>query len=149
MPVEHGDQRLRLVEIGVLAGHLEQRHAGARHVGVVVERAAVQPLAGAVGMEQAAVLVAHRVHDEAPGAHRRGQPVVALEDGRRVGERGDHQAVPVGQHLVVPARPHPLVAHRLELGAQDGESLLLRIAQQGRGAIAMEDIVMLPVAFGA
>ena len=56
MTVEHGDQRLGLVEIGGLAGDLEQGETGARHVGVVVERAAMQPLAGAVGMEQPAVL---------------------------------------------------------------------------------------------
>ena len=146
MPVEHGDQRLRLVEVAHLAGRLEQRDAGARHVGVVVERAAMQPLAGAMGMEQPAVVVAHPVHDEAPGADRGGQPVVALEHGGGVGERGDHQAVPVGQHLVVPARPHALVAHRLQPGAQAGQSLLLGVAQQRRRAIAMQDGVMLPVA---
>ena len=77
---------------------------------------------------------------------RGGQPVVALEHGGGVGERGDHQAVPVGQHLVVPARPDALVAHRLQPGAQARQPLLLGVAQQRRRAVAMQDGVMLPVA---
>ena len=59
-------------------------------------------LAGAMGVEQPAILIAHRVHHEAPGADRGGEPVVALEGGGGIGQRCDHQAIPVGQDLVVP-----------------------------------------------
>ena len=130
MIVEHGHQRLGLLDIGCVASHLEHGETGARHVGIVVERATVKPLAGAVGVEEPAVLVAHAIHHEAPGAGCGGKPVVALEDGGGVGQRRDHQAVPVGQNLVIPARPDTLVAHGLKLGAQDGEALLLFIAQE-------------------
>jgi hypothetical protein len=91
MPVQHVDQRLRLVDIARFAGRLEERHAGARHVGIVVERAAMQPLAEPRRMEQSSVLIAHRVHHEAPGAARGGEPVVAPKHGGGIGERGDHQ----------------------------------------------------------
>ena len=46
-----------------------------------------------------------------------GQPLGPLEHPRGVGERGDHQAVPVGQHLVVPAGADAAGAPRQQLGA--------------------------------
>ena len=108
----------------------------------------MQPLAGAMGVEQPAIRVAHRVHHEAPGADGGGQPVVALEGGGGIGQGCDHQAVPVGQDLVVPARPDAPVADGLQPGAQARQPPFLVLAQQGGRAVAVQDGVVLPISLG-
>ena len=65
---------------------------------------------------------------------------------RRVGQRSDHQPVPVGQHLVVPAGADAPGAARKQLGAHGGERLLLLRGAELEVGEAVEDGVAFPVA---
>ena len=96
-------------------------------------------------MGEAAVLL-HVLHDEAEGGGGGGQPLGAVEHARGVGERGDHQAVPVGQHLVVPAGADAVGAARQQLEAHVRQRLLVGGRAQQRVAQAVEDGVAFPVA---
>src|SRR5690606_33341343 len=78
--------------------------------GVVVEEAGDGGLAGAVAVEEAAVGRAHRLKQEVGGAGG-GLGVAAVAEGAGgAGQRGDHEPVPVREHLVVEARARALVA---------------------------------------
>ena len=53
------------------------------------------------------------------------EPFRLVEDGAGAGERGDRQAVPVGEHLVVAAGLRPRLAQREEFRPRGGERRLL------------------------
>ena len=86
------------------------------------------------------VAAGHRFCDETKRSGGHVDPGGLAENGRGVGQACDHQAVPIGQHLVVPARPDALVAHRLEPGAQDSETMLVLVVQQHRCAVATQEL---------
>ena len=102
---------------------------------------------GAPGMAQAAVL-GDVGEDEGKGGLGRRQPGGLVEGRAGGGEGRDHQAVPVGEHLVVPLRRHARRAGGEQPGAASGQHLLQgRVAQPPRRA-AVEDGPAFPVAAG-
>ena len=100
--LERGAPALGGGEAGRIVGGLIEAQRGPDHVGVVAGVALHLGLAGAIGVGEAAVRL-HALADEIEGGGRGFQPIGAVEHACGMGERGDHQAVPVGQHLVVPA----------------------------------------------
>ena len=138
-------QRSAAVRKAALVGRLQQAQRAPDHVGVVAGGAGRLGLAGAPGMGEPAVLL-HVLHDEAEGGGGGLQPLGAVEHARGVGERGDHQPVPVGQHLVVPAGANAARAARQQLAAHVRQGLLLGGRAQQRIAQAVEDGVAFPVA---
>ncbi len=64
-----------------------------------------------------------------------------------MGERGDHQAVPVGEHLVVPAGSDAAVAAREQFFAQGGEPAFLIVRMQIERIETIENDVAFPIAF--
>ncbi len=75
-----------------------------------------------------AVALGHRFGDETECAGRKLDPFLFAEEPARIGERGDHQAVPVGEHLVVEAGANALRADLKKLLAQRREPLLVLYA---------------------
>ena len=69
-------------------------------------------------MEEAAVRAAHLREHEARGALGGNLVRGAPQHARPLGQRGDHEAVPVGQHLVVLERVHPGLARGEEARAR-------------------------------
>ncbi len=94
-----------LVEKLALAGRLEQRQRGADHGGEIRRQPRKQQLPGAPRMAEP-VALGHRCGDEVEGAARHRNPRRLAEHDAGVDQRRDHQAVPVGQNLVVEAGPH-------------------------------------------
>ena len=95
-------------------------------------------------MEQASI-VFHPCTDEVEGFLRSLEPIGALECAGRIGERRNHQSVPIGKHLVIEtgtdaARPscQQLAAHRSEA------ALSFRIAKLD-GVEAIENGEVLPI----
>ena len=78
---------------------------GARHIGIAVRKRRVLSLARTVGMKQT-VTIAESVTNEAEGLLRRLDPFGSTECRPGIGDAGDHQAVPVDQHLVVASGTH-------------------------------------------
>ena len=145
VPVQHLGPGLRLAQIGAFPGRFGEQQGGLAHLGVVVERGRVAEPAVAPGVPEPAVL-GHVPDDEGKGGLGGGQPGGLAERRGGARQRRDHQAVPVGQHLVVPARPHPRAARRQEPGAQLGQLGFLGGLSQPRAARAVEDGLALPVA---
>ena len=73
------------------------------------------------------------------------EPGRLVEDLAGIGERRDHQAVPVGQHLVVEAGPHARCAGGKQLCAQRGKPLLVLLAARKR-LETIENIVAFEIA---
>ena len=87
---------------------------------------------GPPGMEQAAFRRGEPVGQEIEGGFGGGDPVGPLKDAAGERQRGDHQAIPVDQDLVVAQGRDAFVAHREQAGTAVGEeSFLGRIAQTG------------------
>src|SRR5205807_4437073 len=79
--------------------------------------------------------------------------LILLERQVRLGERGEHPAVPAGQDLLVARRPHALRAHAVQLalaaGSDVGELLQGDTLVRGdalRIARNIENVVAFPVA---
>ena len=91
----------RIVEEGALARDLEERERRPRHVGVVVEKLGLLDLAVSCRVAQPAALP-HDIDNVVvrPLGHR--EPGRLGKNDRSLGQRRDHEAVPIGQHLVVP-----------------------------------------------
>ena len=105
------EQRLGVAQPLGVPGGAGQREQALRHVGVVLQDPGVAP--GATvdgGPEQAPV---HGVQGaQQVGADRRGlHQVGAVQQRPRLGQRGDGQPVPGGDHLVVAGRLRPGGAH--------------------------------------
>ena len=107
----------RLLEPARLAGRDVQLVEPVRDVGVVVEEAGVLGDAVAVRAVEAALGRRERAEQELAEASRRVEPVVALEARAGLGERGEREAVPGGDRLVVAQRLRPLLAPLEQLGA--------------------------------
>src|SRR5581483_318281 len=78
------------------------------------------------------VAFAHGAGNEIESASRDLAPRWLFEQQTCVAERGDHQAVPVGQNFVVEAGTHALVAHRKQFYAQRRKPLLIFISARLR-----------------
>ena len=109
MRVERALPGQRLLEIGALAGRLVQRQRGADHGGEVGGEAREEQPAVAPGMAEP-VAAGHACGDEVEGARGHLDPGRLAQHDAGVGQRRDHQAVPVGQHLVVEAGPTRVAA---------------------------------------
>jgi hypothetical protein len=136
-----------LVQEALPAGDLEEGHGGARHVGVVVQRARVLQDPVAPGMAEATVW-RHRARDEVEGLGRGVDPGRLVEGEAGMGERRDHQPVPVCQHLVVPARPGARLARGAERLALQAQAILLGRAQEVERTEAVQDVGAFPVPGG-
>ena len=94
-------------------------------------------------MQQAAV-PGHVAADEGIGALGQLEPLGLLEGIRRMGESDDRKPIPIGKHLVVPARRHASLARGKELGLHADQPLLgfgvlqLQLLQPVRDAVAFE-----------
>jgi hypothetical protein len=117
-----------LAEPARVEGGLVELEEAPREEGVVLGQTRAAGLPGAVAVQQAAALVAQVLEEEVCG------PAGALGVGRFVEgpcgprQRGDHQAVPVGEHLVVEERP--LAAGP---GAEERQPGLLEPLSEGPG----------------
>ena len=99
----HSARRFGGREVGWLAGRLVQRQRGAGHRRLVLDQAGGGDAAQAPGVLDAAVAAGHVGQDEVEGLPRAVEPGGLVEHRGGAGQGGDRQAVPVGQHLVVPA----------------------------------------------
>ena len=116
------------------------------HVGVVARGGGRVGAAVAKGVLQPAVSE-HARGDKVERTLGELEPGGCIEDDRGARERGDHQPVPVGEHLVVPARAHALGARRKELLAKAGKPPLVLRAAELQAGETIEDRVAFPVAF--
>ena len=91
------------------------------------------------------VAARHRAGDEGERALGRVEPRRLGEEEAGVGERGDHQPVPVGEHLVVEAGPYARVADAEKFCAQRREPRVVVVAARLR-VEAVEDVVALEIA---
>ena len=73
-------------------------------------------------------------------------PVGLAEQRAGVGERGDHQPVPVGQHLVVEAGPHALLARARAAWRAAWRAAPRRPSLRGRRCEPVEDVVAFEIA---
>ena len=122
-------------------------------IGVVLGVAVDGGLAVAVAAQQALLgLAPQRPADELGGAASGGQiPRRGGAPGEHAGgarERGDHQAVPRGQDLVVEVRPRPALAHGKQLRARAAERVddgFRRLAGSSRDVVdRLRDIEEVP-----
>ena len=93
------------------------------------------------------VAARHRAGDEGERARGGVEPRRLGEQEACVGERGDHQPVPVGEHLVVEAGPYARVADAEKFCAQRREPRFVVVAARLR-VEAVEDVVALEIARG-
>ena len=148
MLVGNGDPFLGLRQVRCRAGHLEQGDRGARHVGVIVEhRRGLEPAVAIAVVEPS--VGGHAVAHEGEGGGRCCDPVGAVEHRANGGKGVDHEAVPVGEHLVVATRRHalrPLTEQRL---ARRRKARLFHPLAGRRRCEPVEDDAAFPVAPGA
>ncbi len=118
MPV--GERRLRRLrqpfggrQVSRLAGRLVQSEGGTRHRRLVLDQTRCGDPAEPPGMLDPAMSGGIWVRMKSNASRARSSQAGWSNTDGAAGQRGDRQAVPVGQHLVVPPRPHPLFA-RLE-----------------------------------
>ncbi len=113
-----------------------------RDVRVVVEEAEAARPPVADRAVEAAVVRGERAEQELTEPPRRVEPVGALEPVAGLGERGEREAVPRGERLVVAERlrarvalgEHALPELRLELAAHDVAAVLERLEHAPAGA---------------
>ena len=120
MPVERGLPGQGLVQIGSFAGGFVQRQGGPDHEGKVRGETGIKQAAVAPGMAKP-VAAGHVALHKFEGAGRHLDPVRLPEGVSGIDQRRDHQAVPVGQNLVVEAGPDPAFPHFVQHGPQHGE----------------------------
>ncbi len=104
MPVQHAHPGPGAVQIAGLARRLVHREGGAGHGRVIVQHGRLAEFVHPVAVPEA-VALGHPVGDEIERQDRRVAPFRPVEDLGGGDEGRNHQAVPVGQHLVVPAGP--------------------------------------------
>ena len=100
----------RLEQPAELSGRDVELEQPVRDVRVVVEEAGAARAAVADRPQQAPVLRGERAEQELAEPPRRFEPVLALEPVARFGERGQREAVPRRERLVVAERLRPRVA---------------------------------------
>ncbi len=101
----------------------------------------------APAMPQAAGAV-HLRGDEVETAACGVAPGVLVEHHRGVSESFDHQAIPIGQDLVVTLRRHPAGARRGQRGEAAAKGRFLVVGAQPPVGAAIEDRMVFPVATG-
>ena len=99
----------RALEIGALPGRLVQRQRGADHIGEIGGEAWIEQSAVAPGMAEP-VCLGHAAHNKIEGPRGHGDPGRLRQHAPGVGQSRDHQAVPIGQDLIVEAGPHSFAA---------------------------------------
>ncbi len=102
-------------------------------------------LAGAVRMQQTAI-APEQGHDTVHGTDGGLLPVAAAEDQGGLGEAGNHQAVPVGENLVVEAGRNPLRPLAEKHLARGGEPLFGCLVPECEPMRAVEDGLAFPIA---
>ena len=143
-----GDPALRPLQVAGFAARLEQCDRRPRQVGVVLDdgRVALYRAGAPDAMQTPPVL---QMRDgEVEGSTRGIEPERFVEHRSRVDQRGDHEAVPVGENLVVATGANAIVAPHLQLGPRAGEG---RVGERGfdvQRAAEVEDGVAFPVADG-
>ena len=123
------------LEVAGLAARLEQGERGAGHRRIVVEQGAGAGAPLAPGVQEPAVAAAqlgkHKIERGACAF----QPRRLAEHGAGADQRGDGQAVPVGQHLVVAAGFRTLLAQGEQFRPRRGEArFVLRRAARSDAA---------------
>ena len=106
----------RAVEEAALARCLIKRERGADHRGKIRGEAGEFQFAVAIGMAEP-VAARHRPRNKIEGLPRQVDPGCFAKQQSGIGERRDHQPVPVGQHFIVEARAHPACPGGKELFA--------------------------------
>ncbi len=96
-----------------------------------------------------AIARGHRVGNEPERLHRCSLPVRPVEGLGGIGNRMDHQAVPVGKHLVISRGLGALGATIEEFLAKCIQLALLHGRQRKRRSQPMDDVAAIPVAIGA
>ena len=147
MRIQGLDPAAGLVEEPLMAGDLKQRKRGGCHIGIILQRCRMTQDMTAPAVTQPAV-DRHFFDHMIEGADRDPQPVGMGESEAGMGERTDHQAVPVGQHLIVPAWPHAFLAMAEQGLTKLGELALRRAIAEVRPTIAMQDGNALPITLG-
>ena len=127
-----------------IAGRLEQRQGRAGHRGLVVQQAHGGNASEPPGVLHPPIGRAHFRQHEIEGFLGAGQPLGMVEHGRGAGQRGDRQAVPIRQHLVVAAGTDPLRPRPEQYAARAGECGFLG-GRTLRGDAA-QDRVAFPIA---
>ena len=84
-----------------------QGHGGVGHFRVVLEEREIQRPTVAPAVDKSAIL-AHPLHDKPECGFGPCQPFRLIEHRAGLGQGGDHQAVPISQHLIVASRPDTL-----------------------------------------
>ena len=92
-----------------------------------------------------AVAARHRLGDKGKGPLGHVEPCGFCQQQSGIGERCDHQPVPVGQNLVVEARAHACRAHGEQFCAQSGKPRLVLIAAR-QGFETIENVVAFEIA---
>ena len=133
-------QRTRGSEVVLLERGFVQRDQSIGKVGVVLEHARLKRPSILPRAAQAAFAIAHAVKQQVGRACAQLRPARLAKGRGRVGERGDHQAVPAGQDLVVARRLRPALA-RLEQRPTSASQAVRVAAADGPG----KDRVTLPV----
>jgi hypothetical protein len=74
-----------------------------------------------------------------------GRSKTTLEDYPRIGHRRNHQPIPVGEHLVIPPRPYPVLA-RLQQERPAGGQLPLGLVIGAFGHLRpVENVFLFPI----
>ena len=135
-------------DVARFAGDFGKRQCCIEHIGQIIRHGFVLQFVGAPCVVEAALLH-HMGGDEAPGFFGRCNPRRFTKGGAGFGEACDHQAVPVGEDLVVEARTDAGRAGGKEFGAERCERFFFCFAERLVGAgEAVEDVYFLPIAVG-
>ena len=121
----------RVIEEARPACGFIERQRRADHSGIIRSKSRKFELALTPGMAEA-IAARHAVRDEVKSAAGELQPSRLIQHGSGIGERCDHQAVPISEHLVVKPGSHPQGARGEELFAQSREPRLIGVAARQR-----------------
>ena len=133
-----------MLQVILPARRFIERQRGPDHRGEVGRQPWKFELALPPGMAEP-IAARHRTRDEGEGALGDRQPRRLGEDLAGIGKRRDHQAVPVGQHLIVKAGPHARCAGGKQLRTQYRKPLLILLAARKRRE-TIENIVAFEIA---
>ena len=145
MPVDGFRPGFGLIQIFRTSRDLIKGQGGPGHVGIIIEHGGMLGPAFAPAVVEAARRrqpAANESKDLFGGLRPRG----LAEGGPGLGQGGDGEAVPVGQHLVVPQRRNAPAAHRQQHLAEVGQAGFGGGVGQLRQGGAVEDGVSLPIA---
>ena len=110
MGVEGALPAQRPFEIRPLAGRFVKCQRRPDHGGKIAGQAGKQQFAGAPGMPEP-VALGHVCRDEIKSLPGHGLPFRLVQDDPGIDQGGDHQPVPIRQHLVVEPGPDPFLSY--------------------------------------